>query len=988
LIRHRHGQRTPPQPTTGPLVFVSYSHKDKRWKDELLPHLKALELDNQLAVWADDRIDVGGAWRDEIVQALNRSGVAVCLVSKHFLSSEFVIRQEVKHFLEQARRSGLPILPILLAACPWESIAWLSGLQMLPGGDETIEDDYPKKYNKIFAKLANRVSAIAKDLRFAPPPPQEEEIPQIVDRAGIVRQNVSISGHDNLTIQVFGSANVIEFRDPTEPAEIPARIGPAWPALAADRIDIDRLPVTGSELFGRQAELALLDEAWASDKTNVVSLVAWGGVGKSTLVNKWLEALEADNWRGASRVLGWSFYSQGTGERASSADLFIDHALRLFGDPDPTEGSPWSKGERLAELVGKNKALLVLDGLEPLQDPYQGVKDPGLQRLIEGLARDNAGLCVITTREPVTELADFPDSATQRNLEQISPEAGRALLRVKGVRGTDAELEKASAAFGNHALAINLLANFLRAIPDHPIARAYNIPDLDIPPEQGRHPRRMMAGFAERFGEHGAEVELLRLLGLFDRPATAGAIAALRKPPPITELTDHLSGLDEAGWLRLLERLREAGLVAPKSHHPLGEVDAHPLVREHFGAGLREKNQTAWRAGHERLYEYFKALPEKYQPDTLEELAPLFQAVFHGCQAGRHQEALDEVFRPRIGRGKKTYVVRELGAIGADLAALSGFFEPPWEKPVASITGAQQGFVLHAAGFDLRALRRLKEAVRATRASLEMAISRSNAAVAAGILSELHLTLGEVTEAIALAEQSVDHADRSGDVFQRMVRRTTLAYALHQAGERAGAQGLFDEAERLQVKDQPQYPRLYSFRGYQYCDLLLELGRHADVRDRAAQTLGWVERHKLLFDIALDHLSLGRAELMAYEADQSGDLIEAEAQLNAAVDGLRKAGQIDDVPRGLLARAAYFRVVGLYDRARRDLDEAMRIATRSGMRLFECDAHLELAWLAVAEGEPDARDHLARAAALVQKTGYHRRDGEVQKLRDQLGQPG
>ena len=144
-----------------------------------------------------------------------------------------------------------------------------------------------------------------------------------------------------------------------------------------------------------------------------------------------------------------------------------------------------------------------------------------------------------------------------------------------------------------------------------------------------------------------------------------------------------------------------------------------------------------------------------------------------------------------------------------------------------------------------------------------------------------------------------------------------------------------------------------------------------------------------LLDIALDHLSLGRVELLAHEADRSGDLAVASAQLNQAVEGLRKAGSQEFIPCGLLARAAYFRVAGQYKLARRDLDEAMRIATRSGMRLFECDAHLELARLALAEGDPTAaRSHLARAAALVQETGYHRRDEQVEKLRDQLGEPG
>ena len=115
-------------------------------------------------------------------------------------------------------------------------------------------------------------------------------------------------------------------------------------------------------------------------------------------------------------------------------------------------------------------------------------------------------------------------------------------------------------------------------------------------------------------------------------------------------------------------------------------------------------------------------------------------------------------------------------------------------------------------------------------------------------------------------------------------------------------------------------------------------------------------------DIALDHLSLGRAEVQSHKVDGSGDLAEAGNHLNQAVDSLRKAGRVDYVPFGLLERAAYLRVAEQYDRAQRDLDEAMHIATRSGMRLHDCDAHLELARLELAQGNREAaRNHLAQA---------------------------
>ncbi|MCP4693741.1 MAG: NACHT domain-containing protein, partial [Desulfobacterales bacterium] len=186
-------------------------------------------------------------------------------------------------------------------------------------------------------------------------------------------------------------------------------------------------------------ELELLDSAWKSDETHVVSLVAWGGVGKSTLVNKWLEKMGEDNFRGARAVFAWSFYSQGTGERVTSADQFIREALEWFGDPAPDTGSTWNKGKRLAGLVQKEKTLLILDGLEPLQSPHEfdrgKLKDPALETLVTGLAKNNPGLCVITTREKLAGVERFKASVRQMDLERISVDAGRALLRVAGARG-------------------------------------------------------------------------------------------------------------------------------------------------------------------------------------------------------------------------------------------------------------------------------------------------------------------------------------------------------------------------------------------------------------------------------------------------------------------------------------------------------------------------------------------------------------------------
>jgi hypothetical protein len=241
--------------------------------------------------------------------------------------------------------------------------------------------------------------------------------------------------------------------------EAPKRKGP-------EKISVARLPVTGSDVFGREEDIAFLDRAWANKQVNVVTIVAWAGVGKSTLVNHWLRRMAAKHYRSAELVFGWSFYRQGSSGETSSADEFLDAALTWFGDPDPRIGTAWEKGERLAKLTANRRTLLVLDGLEPLQNPpgpQEGrLREPSLQALLRELAAFNPGLCLITTRLPVADLADHAGtSALRRDLEHLSSDAGAKLLRALGVNGHEAKLRSASDEFSGHCLALTLLGSYL-----------------------------------------------------------------------------------------------------------------------------------------------------------------------------------------------------------------------------------------------------------------------------------------------------------------------------------------------------------------------------------------------------------------------------------------------------------------------------------------------------------------------------------------------
>ena len=486
--------------------------------------------------------------------------------------------------------------------------------------------------------------------------------------------------------------------------------------LAPEKISIARLPVTGSDVFGREEDIAFLDRAWASKDVNVVTIVAWAGVGKSTLANHWLRRMASDHYRSAELVFGWSFYRQGTTGDTSSADEFLDAALHWFGDRDPRLGTAWEKGERLAKLVAHRRTLLVLDGLEPLQyppGPQEGaLREPSLQALLRELATFNSGLCVITSRLAVADIADHP-SALRRELEQLSSDAGAELLRALGVKGLEADLRSASDEFSGHCLALTLLGSYLTDAYNGDIRSREEVSKrLAHDVRQGVHARKVMQSYQTWFGE-GSELSVLRMLGLFDCPADEEALAVLLKPPAILGLTQSLTNLSPTEWRKVLGKLRRARLLAGEDPQNRGALDTHPLVREYFGEQLRRQQTDAWKECNKRLFHYYRMLAPQL-PNSFREMEPLFSAVICGCNAGLLRETLHEVYIPRIQRGNACFAAKVLGATGPLLTVLIHFFEDArWGSLVQtaidgqSLSIADQLLILMQAGLYLTTTRGL-----------------------------------------------------------------------------------------------------------------------------------------------------------------------------------------------------------------------------------------------------------------------------------------
>ena len=415
-----------------PVIFISYAHADEpekprdeeiQWLSFVMKFLRPAVKYGEFRIWVDPQIPAGTPWDPDIERHLRACSVFVLLVSPNSMASDYIIDKELAIARERQATGTLEIYPLLIEATPRAGLARVSDLNVRPPELRPLQSYPLADRNQHMSDAADEIADMAKAM---------------ADKQAAAKVEIKLP--DLLNPELAEIAAAIEARQGVVGPATPDEPRPRRPAV----FDIGGLPETGYErLVGRDAELKRLDEAWSDEKTNVLSLVAEGGAGKSALVNEWLGRLQADSYRGADCVLGWSFFSQGSKERATAADEFLNWALAKL-DVKIESTSASAKGEAIAEALTTRRALLLLDGVEPLQHgpgPQAGqLKDLGLRALLRRFAAappaPHHSLIVLTSRVAVADLKRFKDgSAPVVDVGKLSEEAGAELLRDNDVWG-------------------------------------------------------------------------------------------------------------------------------------------------------------------------------------------------------------------------------------------------------------------------------------------------------------------------------------------------------------------------------------------------------------------------------------------------------------------------------------------------------------------------------------------------------------------------
>lgn len=146
-------------------VFISYSHKDERFRDELRGALTPYERKRELRVWDDTRVEAGQQWEPEILSKLDSADIVILLLSNDFIRSDYCFLKEMRRACERDKAGECAIIPIVVRACAFTKLELGQIQAIVPNGKPIKQNrDRDAAWLEVTRQL-DRVIAQLKDAR-------------------------------------------------------------------------------------------------------------------------------------------------------------------------------------------------------------------------------------------------------------------------------------------------------------------------------------------------------------------------------------------------------------------------------------------------------------------------------------------------------------------------------------------------------------------------------------------------------------------------------------------------------------------------------------------------------------------------------------------------------------------------------------------------------------------------------------------------------
>lgn len=713
---------------------------------------------------------------------------------------------------------------------------------------------------------------------------------------------------------------------------------------------------------GRDEMLKTITKSYNDHDVHIGALIGWGGVGKSALVRQWYDSLE-ENKIHPDGIFWWGFY------RNAYLEPFLNALLRYVSQgqikPD-TIKSTWEKVERIKEYVQRGAYLIILDGLEQMQKGQETGEQFGCMEhrecteMLKFLCDTKTkGLCLITTRYPLTDIKDYEGKTYEKTeIERLGLGDARRLFKKVGIRGDPEDIDKVIEDYNGHALSLSLLANYLVADFDGDIRKARGIPPFHSDKEAGGKAHRVLLWYDKQLSEE--QRSFMKIFSLFRTSVRDQDFDGVFRAKMESKMNQLLRDISPFSFKRMKDNLCDRRLIS-KGQDKI--YTTHPLIKNYFESIFEDKDKKLC---HKRIYEYIGSYaPER--PETLEQMEPLFEQVYHGCAGGFYDDALDNVYWKKIQRGQKGFMVFTLGAWETDLSLIRNFFPKGEfsELPLVS-KKSHQSWLLNSAGLALLCIGRPKEAEHLLVRRINLSIEDESwgaASVGYQNLADLQFRIGEIKKGLESAKGALEMAQEADSDESTVTSGAYLGHTLRLLGKNKEAGDRFRQGDELGRKTIGHWA--YGIRGVLYADFLISTNEVTRAFQLTRASLDICRAQNWPSDISRCHRCLTAIERI------KGNHKEAMAHLQEAVELARKVGMPELEIEAQLECGRLYLDKGEYRDAINAGNEVLRICERTGFLLYEPDAEVVLARAYLARKDFDQAKTFANSAHLkAKKMGY------------------